>query len=135
MTKMNDIEKIKIALGEPLKKVIGGQEFEFYPLSVDSLPELTDIQSRTEKNPESILEKDNMTRLVELMLKFLRDNIPNFKDEDELTLKRFLMKHFVEIQMVFKELNQPSEETKVNVEEMKKKFLEQNPHLQKNPVP
>ena len=102
---MNNTEKIKLALGEPLKKTIGGQELEFYPLDVTSMPDFFDLSAKISgKDETEILKKENAELLVNLIMKMLKQSM---KDVSEELLGQFAMKHFMELQQILVELHSP----------------------------
>ena len=110
---LNTQEKLKVALGEPYRKKIGGQEFEFYPLEVTSLQDFFELYSKfgketdTKKITEIMGNKENSQIIVNLIIKMLKDSFP--KETDEVLIKRFAMKYFLECQEVLMELHKPSE--------------------------
>ena len=113
MKMLNATEKLKIALGDPLRKKIGGQEFEFYPLAVTHLPEFFELYGKFEgKTDESSIgkimsNKDNSQIIVDLIVSMLKDSFP--EDTDIKLINRFAMKYFAELQEILMELHQPSE--------------------------
>ncbi len=120
---MNDTEKLKIALGGPLRKVIGNQEFEFYPLEVTYLPDFFALYGGAEGKSEeeaikSMAKPENMKVMVNLIVNMVKDSFP--KDTDETLIKRFCMKYFVELGNVLTELNKPAEGNQRKVKTIKK---------------
>lgn len=109
---LNAQEKLKVALGDPLRKKIGGQEFEFYPLAVTHLPEFFELYGKLEgKTDESSISKvmankENSTIIVNLIRSMLKDSFP--EGTDERLLNQFAMKYFGELQEVLVDLHQPS---------------------------
>ena len=112
---LNTQEKLKVALGEPYRRKIGGQEFEFYPLEVTSLPDFFELYGKLggvtdEKQIAEIMgKKENSRIIVDLIIKMLKDSFP--KETDEVLIKRFAMKYFLECQEVLMELHKPSKST------------------------
>ena len=115
---MNTLEQLKVALGEPLKKTLGGQEFEFYPLDITSMPDFFELSSRTTGKDESAV--------VKLMMAMLKKSFP--KDTSEELLGEFAMKYFIELQEILVELNSPdvdklSPKQKNRIEELRARNL------------
>jgi len=110
---LNTQEKLKVALGEPYRKEIGGQEFEFYPLEVTSLPDFFELYSKLggetdeKKIAELMANRENTKIIVDLIVKMLVDSFP--EGTDDVLIKRFAMKYFAECQEVLMELHKPSE--------------------------
>lgn len=127
---MNSIEQLKVALGEPLKRNLGGQDFEFYPLDVTSLPDFFELSARMSGKEETeFLKKENAEILVNLILKMLRNSFP--KDTPEELLGQFAMKHFVDLQQILVELHSPdveklSPQQKNRLEQLKAKVQQKN---------
>ena len=126
---LSNLERVKAALGKPVVRKIAEQDFEFYPLTVDSLPDLFELFGRVGSNPEKITERQNSSILVKLIMDMLKQSMP---DVDESFLKRFAMQHFKELQNILVELNTPSGEDKVDSKEKMEKFYKDNPQLKKN---
>lgn len=126
---MNTIEQIKTALGEPLKRKLGEQEFEFYPLDVSAMPDFFDLASKTQGKDEiELLKRENAEILVSLILKMLKNSFP--KDTPEELLGQFAMKHFTELQEILVELHSPdvdkmSPQQKSRIEQLRAKVLAQ----------
>ena len=125
---LNTQEKLKIALGEPYRKKIGGQEFEFYPLEVTSLPDFFELYSKLggTNNEEEIAKlignKENSTIIVNLIVKMLKDS---FGEETDIKLiNKFAMKYFAELQEVLMELHQPSEGVDIRKKDRLKEMRE-----------
>ena len=106
MVKINTIEQIKTALGEPLKRKLGETEFEFYPLDVTSMPDFFELSSRISgKDETEILKRENAELIVNLILKMLKISFP--KDTPDELLGQFAMKHFMELQEILIEIHSP----------------------------
>ena len=100
---MNNIEKMKAALGEPIKRDVGGMEIEFWPLPVKYLPDFYEIAKKSEKGD---LEKVDMEIMTNLIKAFVSESNPDFKEPD---LSRFCMKFFPELQLILSEIHNPEE--------------------------
>ena len=128
MKMLNTTEKLKIALGDPLRKTIGGQEFEFYPLDVTVLPDFFELYSKLEGHTDekSIMKvmgnKENSSIIVNLIVKMLKDS---FGEETDIKLiNKFAMKYFAELQEVLMELHQPSEGVDIRKKDRLKEMRE-----------
>ena len=118
---MNTKEQIKLALGEPLKKTIGGQEFEFYPLDVTSLPDFFELYGKIGDNPEKeMMKRENAELFTKMIMKLLKNSFP--ADVPEEDLGRFAMKYFIDLQQILVELHTPNVST---LDETQKTRLEQ----------
>ncbi len=121
---MNEKEKLKIALGEPLKKTIGGQEIELYPLEVTYLPDFFSLYGKLGgKSDEDAItnfmaDKENSKIMVDLIVAMIKNSFP--KDTDEVLIKRFCMKYFVELQEILLELHQPGGTDKRKIKQIKR---------------
>ena len=128
MKMLNTTEKLKIALGDPLRKTIGGQEFEFYPLDVTVLPDFFELYGKLEGHTDekSIMKvmgnKENSSIIVNLIVKMLKDS---FGEETDIKLiNKFAMKYFAELQEVLMELHQPSEGVDIRKKDRLKEMRE-----------
>ena len=119
---MNSIEQLKVALGEPLKRKIGEQEFEFYPLSIIYLQDLFELAGKIQGKKEEILKKENAQILFNLLLKMCENSFP--KDTPKDVLDRFVTKFFMELSEILIELHNPdinklSPQQKSKIEQLK----------------
>ena len=74
---MNTLEQLKTALGEPLKRKIGGQEFEFYPLDVTSLPDFFELYLKLGNEPEKeMFKRENAELFTKMIMKLLKNSFP-----------------------------------------------------------
>ena len=123
---MNSIESLKVALGEPLKRKIGGQEFEFHSLDVTFMPELIEYSLKTD---EELLEKENVSIMVNLIKNMLKASFPENTPED--LIGRFAMKYYRELQIIFAEVHTSQadkidEKTRSKIEELRKRIQSKN---------
>ena len=122
---MNSIDQLRVALGEPLKRKLGEQEFEFYPLDVTSMPDFFDLSARISgKDKTEIMKRENAEILINLILKMLKQSFP--KDTPEELLGQFAMKYFIQLQEILIELHSPdidklSDTQKSRLEQLKAK--------------
>ena len=123
---MNELEKVKVAIGNPLIRKLGDQEFEFYPLGVDSIPDLFELIGKTGSNPQKVIERENSTLLVKLIDDLLKESFP---DLDDKMRKRLGMKYFTELQDILTELHLPTGKSKEELQKRKEQFYKDNPHL------
>jgi hypothetical protein len=103
---MNDLERLKAALGEPIKREIGGQEFEFIALPIDYIPDLFELLTQIQGNLENIAKRENSQLLVKLIIAMLKES-NSFQNADEKDIQRFGMKYFKQLQEIFIELHIP----------------------------
>lgn len=133
---MNSIEQMKLALGEPLKRSLGGLDFEFYPLEITSMPDYIELSfklasAKDDKEYEEILfQKENMEKLIDLIIKFSKQNFP--KDVPEDILHKFITKYFSDLQAIFMELHSQNVDKldanqKKRLEQLKSKFQHDKP--------
>lgn len=120
---MNTIEQIKTAIGEPLKRNIGGQEFEFYCLDVIELVNFYDISQRAS---EEKLTKEDMISLTNLIINMVKKAFP--KDTSEDLINQFVIKYFFQLQEILIELHSPdvdkmTPQQKARIEQMRTKVL------------
>ena len=110
---LNTKEKLKVALGEPLRKKIGGQEFEFYPLDVTYLPDFFELYGKLEGKTDEVSvgkifgDRANSKIIVDLIVAMVKESMP--KDTDEKLINQFCMKYFVELQEILVDLHKPSD--------------------------
>ncbi len=121
---MNEINQLKNALGEPFKKVIGGQELEFYPLEVTYLPEFFELYGKLEGKTddkalaEVMTKRENSKIMVDLVVAMVKNSFP--ENSDEVIIKRFCMKYFLELQEVLVLLHNPQNVDKRKMTQIKK---------------
>lgn len=126
---MNTLEQLKTALGEPLKRKIGGQEFEFYPLDVTSLPDFFELYLKLGNEPEKeMFKRENAELFTKMIMKLLKNSFP--KDTPEEDLGRFAMKYLFDLQDILVELHTPNvdildEKKRSRIEELKARILAQ----------
>ena len=99
---MNSVEQMKAALGEPLKRTLGGTEMEFLPLPVTDLPEFYEIAQEMKGGADSI-SKVAMEKIVKLIVKMVKQTT----DAPDDIIAKFCMKHFYELQEILTELHMP----------------------------
>ena len=120
---MNSIESIKIAIGEPLKKKLGGQEFEFYPLEVTELVTFHEVVRHIGGDIEKATKQD-LISLTELVIKLVKKAFP--QDTSEELVNQFVIKYFYQLQEILLEIHTPnteelSEPQKAKIEQLKQK--------------
>ena len=132
---MNTLEQLKTAIGEPLKRKLGEQEFEFYPLEVTELVNFYDISERASK--ESMTKQD-MIDLADMIIKMVKKAFPNKAPENGLpmtqeryddSINHLVIKYFFQLQEILVELHSPdvdklSEKQKNRIEQLRAKMLE-----------
>ena len=131
---MNSLEQLKVASGETLKRKLGTQEYEFYPLEVTELISFSEIVQRDN------LSKDDLIKVAELVIKMVKKAFPNKASENELPLSnelygdminQLVIKYFYQLQEILVELHSPDIEKlspaqKSKIEQLKAKALQKN---------
>ena len=125
---MNSIEQLKVALGEPLKRNLGGQEFEFYPLPITDLVDLQVVFQNLIKNNDTLTKEDLIT-LTELMIKMVKNVFPKETPDD--LINQFVIKYYYQLQEILTELHSPNidqldEKQKSRLEQLKAKIAQKN---------
>ena len=127
---MNTLEQLRTAIGEPLKRKLGEQEFEFYPLDVTELVNFYDISERVSK--ESMTKQD-MIDLADMIIKMVKKAFPNKAPENGLpmaqeryddSINQLVIKYFFQLQEILNELHSPdvdklSPQQKSKIEQLK----------------
>ena len=136
---MNSLEQLKVAGGETLKRRLGTEEYEFYPLEVTELATLQDVIKRLGGDVEKATKQD-LISLTELIIKMVKKSFPNKASENELTLSndiyenkinQLVIKHFYQLQEILIELHTPnvdelSDTQRSKIEQLKAKALQKN---------
>jgi len=113
---MNSLEQLKVAGGETLKRRLGTEEYEFYPLEITELATLQDVIKKLGGDVEKATKQD-LISLTELIIKMVKKSFPNKASENELTLSndiyenkinQLVIKHFYQLQEILIELHTPN---------------------------
>lgn len=123
---MNSIEQLKVAIGEPLKRKLGEQEFEFYPLEV---PELINLQEGFNLlKADGTHTKESLTIFTELVLKMVKKAFPKEATDD--MINQFVIKYFFPLHEISMELHSPDVEELTDTQKIRLEQLKQK--VQKN---
>ena len=125
---MNSSEKLRLALGDSIKRTIGGQEFEFEPLDVTYLGDIWAVAKKVQSNPDN-LSKEDVKSMLDVLVAFVKNTFP--EGTDETLIRKFCGKYFVELQNVMLEIHSSTtvvdDSNQKNINTLRQRFQNAKP--------